>query len=155
MLMVSAPDALLTPVAPPVPAARAGAFRQDVVRLVSISRLTSYPCACDEAVTRGVQVYGVVGSSGVTTRSSSQTLPFPPEPAVIASSIAAKRLSSLSLVGPHAKEICRFLRVIVFQSFGKTKFGLLDHHTFSAVESMSLNSSVLVGASPLMANENS
>ena len=93
------------------------------------------------------------GSSGVTARSSSQMLPFPPEPAVIASSIAAKRFSSLLLVGPHAKEICRFLRVTVCQSFGNWKLGLFDHQTFSPVESIILSSRVLVGASPLIANE--
>ena len=82
-------------------------------------------------------------------------LPLPPDPAVIANSIAANRLSSLSLVGPHANEICRFLRVMVVQSFGKRKLGLLDHQTLSPVESISLNSRVFVGASPLIANENS
>src|SRR5436190_10308149 len=101
----------------------------------------------------GVKVNDVEGSSGVSVRSSSQTLPFPPEPAVIAISIAANRFKSLSFVGPQAKEICRFLRVTVVQSFGKTKLGLLDHQTLSPVESMSLNSSVLVGASPLIAKE--
>src|SRR2546423_9375979 len=103
----------------------------------------------------GVKLYVVTGSSCVSTRSSSQTVPVPPEPAVMAISMAAKRRSSLSFVGPHANEICRFLRVIVFQSFGKTKLGLFDHQTLSPVESISLNSRVLVGASPLMANENS
>src|SRR5690348_611774 len=103
----------------------------------------------------GVKVYAVEGSRGVKARSSSQTLPLPPEPAVIAISIAANRFSSLSLVGPQANEICRFLRVTVVQFFGKTKFGLFDHQTLSPVESISLNSSVLVGASPLMAKENS
>src|SRR5205085_10665888 len=81
--------------------------------------------------------------------------PLPPEPALIAISIAAKFLSSRSLVGPQANEICRFLRVMVVQSFGKWKLGLFDHQTLSPVESISLNSSVLVGASPLIANENS
>src|SRR4051812_8339072 len=99
--------------------------------------------------------YRVFGSRGVRARSSSQTLPFPPDPAVIAISTAAKRRSSLSAVGPHAKDICRLFLVIVFQSFGKTKLGLFDHQTFSPVESMSLNSSVFVGASPRIANENS
>src|SRR4051794_10057730 len=99
--------------------------------------------------------YRVFGSRGVRARSSSQTLPFPPDPAVIAISIAANRLSSLSVVGPQAKDICRFLRVMVFQSLGNTKLGLFDHQTFSPVESMSLNSSVFVGASPRMAKENS
>jgi len=45
--------------------------------------------------------------------------------------------------------------VTVVHSFGKTKFGLFDHHTLSPVESTSLNSRVLVGASPLMSKENS
>ena len=80
-------------------------------------------------------------------------VPFPPEPAVMANSIAANCLSSRLFVGPQAKEICRFLRVIVVQSFGKRKFGLFDHQTLSPVESISLSSSVLVGASPLMAKE--
>src|SRR3954470_13608086 len=108
-----------------------------------------------ERVILGINVYVVAGSSGVSARLSSHTLPLPPEPAVIAISIAANLRSSLSLVGPQAKEICRFFRVTVVQALGRTKFGLLDHQTLSPVESMSLNSRVLVGASPLMSKENS
>src|SRR6185436_19612033 len=104
---------------------------------------------------RGYKLYGVAGSSGVTARSSSQIVPFPPEPAVMAISMAAKFFSSRSVVGPHANEIWRFLRVTVVHSFGKRKLGLLDHQTLSPVGSMSLNSRVLVGASPLIENENS
>src|SRR5215208_5132703 len=149
MLIVSAPDAALT-LAP-----SRGPLRQDVIRSASIVRAASYPCAWEEAVTRGVHVYGVAGSRGVSARSSSHTLPFPPEPAVIAISIAANRRSSLSFVGPHAKEIWRFLRVTVVQVFGNWKFVVFDHHTLSPVESTSLNSRLLLGASPLIANENS
>ena len=73
-------------------------------------------------------------------------LPFPPDPVVIAISIAANFFSSRSFVGPQANEICRFLRVTVVQSLGKWKSGLLDHQTLSPVESINLNSRVFVGA---------
>src|SRR3954464_1100246 len=88
-----------------VPALRSGALRQAVVELGSIKRETSYPSAWDDAVTRGMASYRVFGSRGVRARSSIQTLPFPPDPAVIAISIAAKRRSTFSAVGPHANEI--------------------------------------------------
>src|SRR5688572_8701688 len=113
------------------------------------------PSARDVAVTRGIIMYGTGGSRRVSARSSIQTLPFPPVPAVIAISIANTRRSSLSAIGPHANDICRFLRVTVVHSRGKTKLVVLDHQTYTPVESTILNSSVLTCATPLIANENS
>src|SRR5688500_12221901 len=130
-------------------------LRHAVPGIPSIARSIPYPSAREVAVTRGVSIYGNGGSSRVRARSSIHTLPFPPVPAVIAISIANTRRSVLSAIGPHANEICRFFRVTVVHSRGKTKLVVFDHQTFSPVESTILNSSVLTGASPRMANENS
>src|SRR6185436_9653321 len=105
-----------------VDATLSGALRQPDDISASIILLGSYPETCDDAATSGAALNRVSGPSGVTARSSSQMLPFPPEPAVIAISIAANDFSLRSLVGPQANEIWRFLRLTVVQSFGNRKF---------------------------------
>jgi len=47
-------------------------------------------------------------------------VPFPPEPAVMAISIAATRFSSPPPIGPQAKVMLRFFSATVCQSRGKT-----------------------------------
>src|SRR6185436_1391547 len=65
-----------------VDATLSGALRQ--LDDMSASRVLpgSYPETCDDAATTGAASNRVSGLSDVTARSSSQMLPFPPEPAV-------------------------------------------------------------------------
>jgi hypothetical protein len=86
--------------------------------------------------------------SGASTMSSIQTVPFPPVPAVMAISIAADSFRSPPPLGPHAKEMCRFLSVTFDHCVGKTKSRRFTHQTLSPEASTSLNSRLLVGALP-------
>ncbi len=86
--------------------------------------------------------------SGTSVRSSNQTVPSPPEPAVIANSIAATCGGDSLRFGPHANEICRFRMRSVVHCRAYSKFTRLHHQTFSPLASMSLNSRFCGGVSP-------
>src|SRR5688500_20290874 len=99
-------------------------------------------------VVRGVAVYSRTGSRSVMARSSSQRLPRPPVPAVIAISIAAARASVPPPRCPQANVTLRRGITSRVHSPGGVKLRRTDHHTFGPDETVRHNSSVLDGALP-------
>ncbi len=107
------------------------------------------------AVTAGVSVYGAFGSRSRKVRSSIQTVPFPPVPAVTTISICATRSISPPPRGPQANSTWRFCVRMRCHSRGYSKRRRFIHHTFSPDGSMSLNSRSFTGASARMRQANS